>query len=81
MDLGDKRLPAQLLTCRPEDRAIGAAHWLEFTIGSDERKLLADPRVPARFESVYPRYPHQSSALGEDIRRSLLDDLQLSDRD
>jgi hypothetical protein len=81
LDLGDKHVPAYLLTCRPEDRAIGAAHWVEFTIGGDERQLLADPHVPARFESTYPCYQHQSPPLGEAIRRSLLDDLELSDRD
>ena len=80
-DLSDKRAPACLLTCRPEDRAIGAAHWVEFTMDSDARKLLADPRLPARFESLYSPYPHRSAPLGEEVRQSLLDDLQLSDRD
>lgn len=80
-DLGDQRVPARLVTCRPEDRAIGAAHWLEFTIGNDARKLLADPRIPGRFECSYPPYRHRSAPLSEEVRQSLLDDLQLSDRD
>jgi len=80
-EIGDLPVAARLLTCRPEDRAIGAAHWLEFTIAGDERELFADVRIPARFVSVYPSYLHRSAALGEEIRRSLLDDLELSDRD
>ncbi|SRR5216683_5088874 len=80
-ELGEKRVPACLVTCRPEDRAIGAAHWVEFMIGTDTRKVLADPRIPARFESIYPQYQHRSAPLGEEVRQSLLEDLQLSDRD
>src|SRR5262249_12517050 len=80
-DLGDQRLPARLVTCRPEDRAIGEAHWLEFTIEPAARKILADPRVPTRFESTYSRYQHRSSPVGEEVRQSLLEDLELSDRD
>ena len=80
-ELGEKRVPACLVNCRPEDRAIGAAHWVEFTIGTDSRKILADLRIPARFESIYPQYQHRSAPLGEELRQSLLEDLQLSDRD
>jgi hypothetical protein len=81
LTLADNRVSALLVTCRPEDRAIGAAHWVQFTLGNGERTLLADPHVPARFEIVHPRYQHQSSVLGDEIRQSLLDDLKLSDRD
>src|SRR5438876_9645051 len=28
--LDEQKYPANLLTCRPEDRAIGAAHWVQF---------------------------------------------------
>lgn len=79
--LGDKQLPAHLVTCRPEDHAIGAAHWLQFTVGDLERRLLADSRFPARFEVGLPSYHHQSLPLSEEVRQSLLDDLELSDRD
>jgi hypothetical protein len=30
--IGDRRLPAQLVTCRPEDLAIGSAHWVRFPV-------------------------------------------------
>jgi hypothetical protein len=79
--IGDKLIPAQWLTCRPEDHAIGTAHWLQFTLGDAERKLLADPRVPARFQAVHASYQHPSALLSEEVRQSLLEDLALSDRD
>jgi hypothetical protein len=79
--LGDRQLPARLVTCRPEDRAIGAAQWVEFAIENDARKVLADPRIPVWFATACPSYQHQSPPLSEEIRQSLLDDLQLSDRD
>jgi hypothetical protein len=80
-DLDARRVPAQLVTCRPEDRAIGAAHWVQFTIGHDDRKLLTDLRTPIRFQVTRPRYEHQSPPLGEELRQSLVEDLELSDRD
>jgi Protein of unknown function (DUF3501) len=79
--VADNRVSAFLVTCRPEDRAIGAAHWVQFTLGNDERTLLADPHLPARFEVAHPHYNHASSPLGDEIRQSLLDDLKLSDQD
>jgi hypothetical protein len=81
LDLTASRVPAKLVTCRPEDRAMGAAHWVQLILGKDERKRLADFRTPAHFEIHAPHYQHQGSPLGEEIRRSLLEDLELSDRD
>jgi hypothetical protein len=81
LDLGARRLPAHLVTCRPEDRAVGTAHWVQFTLDYDDRKLLADPHTPARLQVCHPRYEHESSPLGEEIRQSLVEDLELSDRD
>lgn len=80
-DLGSRRVPARLVTCRPEDRAIGAAHWVQFTMTNDDRNLLADRRASVRFEITYPSYLHHSAPLSEDIRQSLVEDLDLSDRD
>ncbi|HLJ94401.1 MAG TPA: DUF3501 family protein [Gemmataceae bacterium] len=80
-ELGDHPVPARLVTCRPEDRAIGTAHWVEFTLEKDARNLLANPRIPARFASHWAHYQHNSAPLGEEVRQSLLDDLKLSDRD
>jgi hypothetical protein len=72
---------ATLITCRPEDRAAGAAHWLEFAVTPEVRKALGDQRKPAYFAADYRTYQYQSQPLGPALRQSLLDDLQLSDRD
>jgi hypothetical protein len=79
--LGEKQLPANLLTCRPEDRCIGTAHWVQFVVDAASRQLLADFRQPAYLTIRNPAYRHQSPPLSDDIRQSLLDDLTLSDRD
>jgi hypothetical protein len=81
LDMAGPRVPARLITCRPEDRAIGTAHWLQFLVGDEDRKLLADVRTPAHFEINAPHYKHQGSMLSEEIRQSLLEDLESSDRD
>ncbi len=78
--VGDRRLPAQLVTCRPEDRAIGAAHWVRFLVDEPARARLADSRCPAFFEVAHDTYQHESPLLSEDVRQSLLDDLRLSDK-
>ncbi len=79
--VAEHRLPAQLLTCRPEDRAIGAAHWVRFRVDDPLRPLLADLRRPAYFEVSHDSSQHESPLLSEDVRQSLLDDLGLSDKD
>jgi hypothetical protein len=81
LELTGPRVPAHLVSCRPEDHAVGAAHWVRFILGDDERGRLADVRTPARFEIDAPHYKHQGSVLGEEIRQSLLEDLESSDRD
>jgi hypothetical protein len=80
LHLGPARYPANLLTCRPEDRCIGAAHWVQFVLDQGGRNLLADPRQPVHLAVSLPGYAHDSGPLGEDVRHSLLDDLTLSDR-
>jgi hypothetical protein len=79
--IGDASFPATLVTCRPEDRSIGAAHWVQFALDAAARSLLADLRQPARVEIEHAAYRHESPPLSEDVRQSLLDDLQMSDRD
>jgi hypothetical protein len=81
LDLAAQRVAAHLVTCRPEDCAIGAAHWVQFRLGDDERKLLADMGIPARVEIHAPHYKHEGSGLSEETRQSLLEDLTFSDRD
>jgi hypothetical protein len=78
--LGSRPLPADLVTCRPEDRCIGAAHWVRFEVDPDARRLLADFRQTVHFEVRRPTYRHASPPLNEDVRQSLLDDLDLSDK-
>lgn len=79
--LGEHAFPAQLITCRPEDRCYGAAHWVQFTIDSASREHLTDSRLPAYFEVADDAYAHKSPPLGAEVRQSLLEDLQMSDRD
>jgi hypothetical protein len=79
--LGSLQLPANILTCRPEDRCIGASHWVQFVLDAGARRVLADFRHTAHFSIVRPHYAHESAPLSDDVRQSLLDDLQLSDRD
>jgi hypothetical protein len=81
LHLGPARYPANLLTCRPEDRCAGTAHWVQFVLDAAGRRLLADPRQPASFAVHRADYRHDSAPLGEEVRQSLLDDLDLSDRD
>jgi hypothetical protein len=81
LHVGPARYPANLFTCRPEDRCIGAAHWVQFVLDAAGRRLLADPRQPAHFALTLPDYRHDSAALSDEVRQSLVDDLELSDRD
>jgi hypothetical protein len=77
--LGESSYPADLLTCRPEDRCGGTAHWVQFPLDATARRLLADFRQPAHLVLDLPGYRHLSDRLGEEVRQSLVDDLRLSD--
>src|SRR5262245_4316019 len=79
--VGPRQYPARLVTCRPEDRGTGAAHWVQFFLDLEGRKLLADFRLPAWIAIEHASYRHESERLPEEVRQSLLDDLELSDRD
>ncbi len=81
LHVGPVSYPANLLTCRPEDRCTGTAHWVQFVLDAAGRRLLADPKQPVHFAATLPNYRHESPPLGEEVRQSLLDDLRLSDRD
>ncbi len=73
-------VPAHLLTCRPEDRCIGTAHWVQFAVGPAARRELARFDVPAAFHFDNGRYQHHSETLSDELRQSLIDDLELSER-
>jgi hypothetical protein len=79
--VGPRQFPADLVTCRPEDRCVGAAHWVQFALDGDGRRLLADFRRPAHFSCLLSTYRHDSAPLSDEVRQSLLDDLDLSERD
>lgn len=79
--IGDRDFPAVLLTCRPEDRCLGTAHWLHLPIAPEDRPLLANFDQPARFEARHGSYKHDSPFLSDDVRQSLFEDLQMSDKD
>ena len=81
LHLGNARYPANLLTCRPEDRCIGTAHWVQFVLDERGRQLLGQFDLPALFAVHRTNYDHESAPLGDEVRQSLLDDLQMSDRD
>lgn len=79
--IGERDFAAQLLTCRPEDRCTGTAHWVQLPIPAADRPLLVGFDQPARFEVRHDSYRHESPFLSEDVRQSLLEDLQMSDKD
>src|SRR5262249_34255669 len=58
--LEGRAVPAHLLTCRPEDRCIGAAHWVQFTLDDASRQMLGDFRRRAWFSVAIPSYHHES---------------------
>ncbi len=81
LQVGQEAFPSHLVTCRPEDRCVGTSHWVQFHFQADTRHILSEPSVPAFFAFDNGIYQHQSAPLNDDLRQSLVDDLQLSDRD
>jgi hypothetical protein len=81
LNVGSQSIASHLVTCRPEDRAIGTAHWVQFHLPPDIRRSLATFSQRAFFRFDNETYRHQSPPLSDDFRQSLLDDLLLSDRD
>lgn len=79
--LGGLAVPAQLVTCRPEDLAIGTAHWLRLPFDEPARRRFTDRSRSAIFEISCADYRHISEPLSPEVRQSLLDDLAASDRD
>jgi hypothetical protein len=79
--IGQRSMPSRLVTARPADRCIGAAHWVQFPFDAAARRAFADFRQPACFLIADASYPHESPPLNDDVRQSLLEDLQLSDKD
>jgi hypothetical protein len=80
LQIDSHSFPARLVTCRPEDRCVGTAHWVQFAISAAARRQLGRFALPAFFAFDNGQYQHHSAPLSEDLRQSLLDDLELSDR-
>lgn len=74
--LGDDELPSRPLTCRPEDRCVGTAHWVQFAFDDHFHGLLGDSSRPAIFRFDDGEHRHSSLPLSDELRRSLLDDLE-----
>jgi len=74
--VGDEELSARLVTCRPEDRCAGAAHWVQFSFDDLTRQLLGDLDQPAFFRFEHGNYFHASQPLEAGLRQSLLADLE-----
>jgi hypothetical protein len=78
--LDDESVTAGIITARHEDRSLGIAHWLEFPIGDDVRMRFADTTCAIRFEVDYKRYTCYSAHLNDDVRDSLIDDVDVASR-
>src|SRR5204862_468835 len=73
---GSHAVASHLVTCRPEDRAIGTAHWVQFHVPLEVRKLLANTSQLAFFRFESETYQHQCPPWSDEFRQSLLDDLE-----
>jgi hypothetical protein len=80
LQLGPQQYPANLFTCRPEDRCVGTTHWVQFVLDNLGRRLLGDRDQVVRFTVNLPEYRHESEPLSEEARQSLLEDLETPDR-
>lgn len=80
LHVGGARYPANLLTCRPEDQAIGAAHWVQFVVDEAARQALAEGECPLHASLSLPGYKHDSGTISDDVRNSLLEDLTPASR-
>ncbi len=62
LHVGNREYPANLLTTRPEDRCIGAAHWVQFVLDPDGRRTLTESRQPVYVSIALPEYRHESAS-------------------
>lgn len=79
LHIGAQQFPANLVTSRPEDRSLATAHWVQFALPADARNLLEDFDAPARFCFDNGCYHHESADLSEELRQSLLEDLEIGE--
>jgi hypothetical protein len=76
--IGDDELASRLVTSRSGDRCVGTAHWVQFTFAPSDRSRFADFTLPARFRFDDGRYTFSTNPLADDLRRSLLGDLDVA---
>ena len=60
--LGTVHLPANLLTCRPEDHCIGASHWVQFVLDASARRGAGRLPPSRRFRADARRLPARKRA-------------------
>jgi len=78
--VGTQAYPCILVTCRPEDRCIGTSFWIQVPMPEEGQRLLARRRQPAFMEVIHPEYRHSSLPFTEDMRESLLADLEMTNQ-
>jgi hypothetical protein len=69
----------RLLPILPEDRALGVAAWIEFSFAAVERTRFADSNASISIELTIAGQSHDSGALADEVRQSLIDDLKMSE--
>ncbi|MFO0865269.1 MAG: DUF3501 family protein [Gemmataceae bacterium] len=74
--VSEEAYPATLITCRPEDRAAGSAHWVQFELDMRGKRLLKNAERPAWFAFDDAAYQHRSDPLRDEMRVSLAEDLE-----
>jgi hypothetical protein len=80
MVLGTTLVTASMNPDGEGDRGCGAAQWLLFALDTAERRGLADLRQPVFLRIEQDGVILHSPPLRDDVRQSLCDDLDLSDR-
>jgi hypothetical protein len=77
--IGDDELASRLVTSRSADRCVGTAHWVQFVFAPSDRSRFADFLLPARFRFDDGRYTFSTNPLADDLRQSLLGDLDVAE--
>ena len=60
---------------------VGTAHWVQFVLDDAAQAALGQRQAVAHLTVALPGYAHDSGPLSDDVRRSLLEDLELGARD
>lgn len=74
LQIGGQSFPSRLVT----PGAVGTAHWVQFHCDDALGELLGDASREAYFTFDNGNYRHQSEAISESMRSSLLEDVELA---